>query len=65
MTNYANSASYGAYLSKNNISLDSFLGGRTSGHAAQLRADNAYNGSYDVDDDIFAGEPLYLESEVA
>ena len=64
MTNYANSASYGAYLTKNNISLDAFLGGRTSGHAAQLRADNAYNGSYDMDDDIYACEPLYLESEV-
>ena len=65
MTNYANSASYGAYLSKNNISLDSFLGGRTSGHAAQLRADRDYNGSFDMDDDIYAVEPLFLDCEVA
>ena len=65
MTNYANSASYGAYLSKNNISLDAFLGGRTSGHAAQLRADNAYNGSYEMDDDIYANERYFIEMEVA
>lgn len=63
MTIYANSASYGAYLTNSNVSLDALLGGRTSGHSAMLRADRAYNGSYDLDDDIYAGERLHIARE--
>lgn len=63
MTNIANSATYSAYLTNSNVSLGALLGGRTSGHVAQLRADRAYNGSYDLDDDIYAGERLHIAHE--
>lgn len=65
MTRISNSQNYCDYLTYNNVNFTEILFGRTSGHAAQLRADHAYNGSYDMDDDIYACEPLYLESEVA
>lgn len=65
MTRISNSQNYCDYLTYNNVNFTGILFGRTGGHAAQLRADYAYNGSYDMDDDIYAGEPLYLESEVA
>lgn len=65
MSNIINSYNYATYLYNNNISTNELLGGRTSGHAAQLNADHAYNGSYDIDDDIYANERFFLESEVA
>lgn len=63
MFSYINSSNFDAQLRHNNISLDAFLGGRTSGHASQMRSDRAYNGAFDIDDDIFANERFFIESE--
>lgn len=65
MTNYANSATYNTYLRHQNVELRELLQNSTSGHAAQLRADRDYSGSFDMDDDIYANERYFIEREVA
>lgn len=62
---YSSTKNLQTQLFNYNIALDDLFGGNIRGHHAQIRADREYNGAYDMDDDIYACEPLYLESEVA